>query len=390
MAEYRGLDFLDLLVVLTKWKKFFLILTFSTFVLSYFVIYFAIEEEFESKALIIPSDESSPSGGISGIMKNLKDLPLGLGGKSKSQSTDLYLTIIYSRSNLENIIEKFDLMNDYDLNSREKAVKLLSKKIEADVTDEDAFEITVRSKTAKKSANIVNYILEILNQKVIELNVTKSRDNRIFLEKRYAELKQNLRIVEDSLQRFQERTGLYEAKEQLKLIASAYTELETKISMKKIELEILENMYEKESPQADILRSEVNLMESELNGLKRNKNDESFLLSLNSLPENMKSFLRLFRDIEIYTAILEFIVPLYEQAKLEEQKNIPVLQVIDYGVVPEKKAYPPRLLFSAIATFIILSIVSLFIVFKEIIQNTHNPRLIHITGQLKTWRKRSQ
>ena len=280
-------------------------------------------------------------------------------------------------------------MNDYDLNSREKAVKLLSKKIEADVTDEDAFEITVRSKTAKKSANIVNYILEILNQKVIELNVTKSRDNRIFLEKRYAELKQNLRIVEDSLQRFQERTGLYEAKEQLKLIASAYTELETKISMKKIELEILENMYEKESPQADILRSEVNLMESELNGLKRNKNDESFLLSLNSLPENMKSFLRLFRDIEIYTAILEFIVPLYEQAKLEEQKNIPVLQVIDYGVVPEKKAYPPRLLFSAIATFIILSIVSLFIVFKEIIQNTHNPRLIHITGQLKTWRKRS-
>ncbi|MCZ7614320.1 MAG: hypothetical protein M5T52_12495 [Ignavibacteriaceae bacterium] len=51
----------------------------------------------------------------------------------------------------------------------------------------------------------------------------------------------------------------------------------------------------------------------------------------------MKKFLRLYRDIEIYTAILEFIVPIYEQAKLEEQKNIPVLQVIDYGVVPEKK-----------------------------------------------------
>ena len=388
MAEYRGLDFLDLLVVLTKWKKFFLILTFSTFVLSYFVIYFAIEEEFESKALIIPSDESSPSGGISGIMKNLKDLPLGLGGKSKSQSTDLYLTIIYSRSNLENIIEKFDLMNDYDLNSREKAVKLLSKKIEADVTDEDAFEITVRSKTAKKSANIVNYILEILNQKVIELNVTKSRDNRIFLEKRYAELKQNLRIVEDSLQRFQERTGLYEAKEQLKLIAGAYTELETKISMKKIELEILENMYEKESPQADLLRREISLMESEFNSFKRNKNEESFLLALNSLPENMKKFLRLYRDIEIYTAILEFIVPIYEQAKLEEQKNIPVLRVIDYGVVPEKKAYPPRLLISAITTFIIFSIFSAFLIFREVIRNSQNPKVAFILSNLNFFKRK--
>jgi len=352
-------------------------------------IYFVIDEEFESKALIIPSDDTSPSGSISGIMKNLKDLPLGLGGVSKSESTDLYLTIIYSRTNLEHIIEKYDLTKDYGLKSIEKTVKLVSKKIEAEVTDEDAFEITVRAKTGEKAADMVNYILEILNQKVIELNIAKSRDNRIFLEKRYAELKENLRIVEDSLQRFQESTGLYEAKEQLKLIAGAYTDLDTKISMKKIELEILENVYEKESPQADMLRREISLMESEFNSLKRNKNKESFLLALNSLPENMKNFLRLYRDIEIYTAILEFIVPIYEQSKLEEQKNIPVLQVIDYGVVPEKKAYPPRLLMSMIATFMILSFISLFIVFREIIQNTQNPRLIHIKRQLKTWRKRS-
>lgn len=388
MAEYKGLDFLDLLVVLTKWKKFLLILIVSTFLISYLAIYFLIDEEFDSKALIIPSDDASSSGSISGIMKNLKDLPLGLGGTSKSQSTDLYLTIIYSRSNLENLINKFDLMNDYGLESIEKTVKLFSKKIEAQVTDEEAFEITVRAKSNEKAANIVNYLLEILNQKVIELNVAKSRNNRIFLEKRYAELKENLRIVEDSLQRFQQSTGLYEAKEQLKLIASAYTELETKISMKKIELEILENVYEKESPQADMLRREINLMESEFNGLKRNKNDESFLLALNSLPENMKIFLRLYRDIEIYTAILEFIVPIYEQSKLEEQKNIPVLQVIDFGVVPEKKAYPPRLLIALIITVIIFFFVASALIFSEIIKNSPNPKVEFIVSSLKFYKRR--
>ena len=85
MAEYKGLDFLDLLVVLTKWKKMLLILIISTFLISYLAIYFLIDEEFDSKALIIPSDDASTSGSISGIMKNLKDLPLGLGGSSKSQ-----------------------------------------------------------------------------------------------------------------------------------------------------------------------------------------------------------------------------------------------------------------------------------------------------------------
>lgn len=388
MAEYKGLDFLDLLVVLTKWKKFLLILIISTLLISYLAIYFLIDEEFDSKALIIPSDDASSSGSISGIMKNLKDLPLGLGGVSKSKSTDLYLTIIYSRTNLENIIEKFDIRTDYDLESMEKAVKLVSKKIEADVTDEDAFEITVRAKTREKAANMVNYILEILNQKVIELNVAKSRNNRIFLEKRYSELNENLRSVEDSLQQFQESTGLYEAKEQLKLIAGAYTELDNKISMKKIELEILENMYEKESPQVDMLRREISLMESEFNGLKRNKKNESFLLALNSLPENMKKFLRLYRDIEIYTAILEFIVPIYEQSKLEEQKNIPVLQVIDYGVIPEKKAYPPRLLITSIVSVIIFLLVATVLIFREIIQNSNNPKVAYIFSNFSIFKRR--
>lgn len=389
MAEYKGLDFLDMLVILTKWKKFLIILLISTFALSYLAIYFFIDEEFESTALILPSEDAGSMAGISGIMKNLKDLPFGLGGSSKSEITDMYLVIIYSRTNLETLIDKFNLLEDFGVESMEKGVKILSKKINADVTDEGAFEIVVRAISGEKAANMVNYLVEVLNQRVIELNIAKSRDNRIFLEDRYAEIKNELRTIEDSLQKFQEITGLLEAKEQIKLIATAYTELDTEILTKRIKLEIFEGLYEKDSPQAITLRKELNLMESRLNDLKRNKAHESFLLSINSLPENMKNFIRLFRDVEIYNKILEFIVPLYEQSKLEEQKNIPVLQVVDYGVVPEKKAYPPRLLISVIATFMILSIVSLIIVFREIILNTQNPRLINIKGQLKTWRNRS-
>ena len=389
MAEYKGLDFLDMLVILTKWKKFLIILLISTFALSYLAIYFFIDEEFESTALILPSEDAGSMAGISGIMKNLKDLPFGLGGSSKSEITDMYLVIIYSRTNLETLIDKFNLLEDFGVESMEKGVKILSKKINADVTDEGAFEIVVRAISGEKAANMVNYLVEVLNQRVIELNIAKSRDNRIFLEDRYAEIKKELRTIEDSLQKFQETTGLLEAKEQIKLIATAYTELDTEILTKRIKLEIFEGLYEKDSPQAITLRKELNLMESRLNDLKRNKAHESFLLSINSLPENMKNFIRLFRDVEIYNKILEFIVPLYEQSKLEEQKNIPVLQVVDYGVVPEKKAYPPRLLISVIATFMILSIVSLIIVFREIILNTQNPRLINIKGQLKTWRNRS-
>ena len=382
MAEYRGFDFLDFLVVLTKWRKFLLILFISTCIVSYLAIYFFIDEEFESTALILPSEDTGAMGGITGLMKNLKDLPFGLGGKSKSEISDVYLVIIYSRTNLEDLINKFNLLDDYGIESMEKGVKILSKKITAEVTDEDAFEITVRSVSPAKAVSMVNYIIELLNNKVIELNTAKSRENRIFLENRYKEINYELSIIEDSLQRFQEITGLLEAEEQVKLIATAYTELETEIFTKRVKLEIMETIYGKDSPQSNTFREELFLLESKFNEMKTNQTQESFLLSTSSLPLNMKIFIRLFRNVEIYHKILEFIVPLYEQAKLEEQKDIPVLQVIDFGNLPEKKAYPPRLLMTAVITVLILFLSILFLILAELVKNTENEKMKYIFSSL--------
>ncbi|MDP3682883.1 MAG: hypothetical protein Q8S01_03035, partial [Ignavibacteria bacterium] len=89
-------------------------------------------------------------------------------------------------------------------------------------------------------------------------------------------------------------------------------------------------------------------------------------------------YLRHYRDITVYNSILEFLIPMYEQAKFEEQKNIPVLQIIDYGYLPEKKTFPPRLLFSAIATFSTLFIAILFLILREVLISTKNSKIIFI------------
>ncbi|HLX13076.1 MAG TPA: GNVR domain-containing protein, partial [Bacteroidota bacterium] len=64
--------------------------------------------------------------------------------------------------------------------------------------------------------------------------------------------------------------------------------------------------------------------------------------------------IRLYRDVVTQQKILEFLMPLYEQAKINEQKDNPVLVVLDRAVPPEKKTKPQRVLIVLSTAFLSL------------------------------------
>jgi capsule polysaccharide export protein KpsE/RkpR len=336
--------------------------------------------------LRLPSEDKQLTG-VSAIMKNLSNLPIGLGTNTKTADMDLYTTVLSSRPFLEQIITKFDLMKDYKLVSMEKAVKTLRKQIKGKVNDESAYEITVRAGSAQKAADITNYVLEVLNKTIVELNVAKSRNNRIFLEDRYNEMTANLRLAEDSLQYYQEKTGMFEAKEQVKLIITTYSTIEAELISKQIELSILENTLSKESPQLETLRMQVKEYAQKLDEMKKGGQSNGIILGLESLPLAAKQYIRHFRDVEIYSKILEFLIPMYEQARFDEQKNVPVVQVVEYPVPAEKKAYPPRMIFSLIITFGGLLITFFYVLMNENDNWKKDEKIIFIRENIKKWKR---
>jgi len=385
IEETKNADFFDILILLVKWKKFLLLVSAFVFILSYLSIYLFIPEEFEAKSVIIPSDNQQLSG-LSSLMKNLGNLPIGLKGSSSSAEMDMYTTILNSRSTLEDIIKKFDLMKDYNPESMEKTVKAFRKSIVTEVTDENSYAITVRAYTPKKAVDISNYILELINKREIELNIAKSKNNRMFLEERYNEMKDNLRLAEDSLSLYQQETGMFEAKEQTKVIINAYSTIESELTAKQIELSIVEKTFAENSSQVQNLRTEVNEFEHKLKEMKQGDNGESIILALNTLPLKAKNYLRHYRDVEIYSKILEFLVPMYEQARFEEQKNVPVLQIVDAPVTPEKKAYPPRVLFSFLIAFGGFIISFFYVLFQENEKLRKSEKLKYIFENATRWK----
>ena len=389
MAQYRGLDLLDYLIVIVKWKRFLIILTVFSLIIGYTAIYFLVPPQYDATATIVATEDNQMNP-ISAIAGGLSDLPLnlmGFGGMSSSARYDLFTTIIYSRTNIEKMIEKFDLKNDYGIESTEKTINLVKKIIEIEITDELAFEITIRAVSPEKSADMTNYLIEKVNKEVIDLNVKKAHENRKFLEDRYTEVLINLGNAEDSLRLFQEKTGMLEAESQTKSIIEAYSKLESDLAVKQIELAVTEKAIGESSPQADYLRKTVQEYENRINDYIYGKGKNNVLLPLSRLPKDILQYYRYFRSVEIYNAMLEFIIPLYEQTRFEEVKAVPVLQIIDYAVPPEKKSYPPRTLYTLLIAIVVFFIATLIIFLRELLKQTSNEKVKFIRSEAFNFKK---
>jgi capsule polysaccharide export protein KpsE/RkpR len=382
-----GFDILDYFLIFFKWKYFFLVQFISVMIISYLLIYFFIPPKYDSSALIIPSKQEQLSG-LSSVLRSFSSLPIGLGGLSADNSIDRYNTIVYSRTNLDSVIKKFDLVKEYNLESVEKTEKALRKNITADETKEGAYSITVRASSPEKAANMTNYIVDRLNKTIIDLNIRKARDNKNFLGGRYNEIKTNLKNAEDSLKLYQKRTGVLEAEGQTKATIEEFSKMEAELATKEIELSVIKKIFGKEAPQVKNQEIAVKEFKDKLTGLQSGTEKNSLLLPLKSLPDKAVNYLRYYRNVKIYSSMLEFIIPLYEQAKFDEQKEVPILQVIDYGVPPEKKSYPSRVLFSLIITFASLLIVFLIILIKEIVQNSDNPKMAMLRKEMRLIKKK--
>jgi len=367
-TEGKKIDLLDYLVILVKWKKFLILLLLPTMIITYLAIYFIVEEQFDAEALIIPAEDTS-MGGIASLIGNLDvNLPFDLGGSSPEMG--LYSTIIYSRTNLQKVIDKFNLYEVYKLSPeardyKKKALDQLESNLSATETDFGAFSLEVRVNSPELAANIINFIIDELNSTLIRIRTEKSKNNRIFLQDRIVEIRENLRASEDSLIVYQSETGIIQPEEQFKGIVEAFTTIETELIARKIQKSILEKIKGEQSMDVTNMQFEIEETEKKLVELKKHGEPSGIIPSLQTLPEKAVNYFRIIREVEINSAILEFVLPLYEQSKIEEKKDIPTLQVIDYAIPPEQKSYPPRTIITLIITFGVFITAFFFILIRE-------------------------
>lgn len=347
--QVKSVGFSDYLYILYKWKKFLFINLLIVGLITTGLV-FLIPNQYKATATImIPSDNQMGLGGLSSLLggkSSIASMGSKLFGVSNT-SEDLVLGILNSRMALEKVINKFNLTEYYEIedNNFDKVLKAFRNDLYSNPNEYGMIEFSVINKEPIQSAKIANYLVSLVDSINIELNIQRAKNNRIFIEKRYLQNVFDLRSAEDSLYKFQKKYGIVAVPEQLEVTVKAAAEIESELMKKEMESFFILQGYGESSPQYQGIKSEIKLLKDKVQEIKNSSNlsaSSNILFPFKNMPDIAIQYLRAYREVEIQQSILEIIMPMYEQAKVEEQKSIPTLMIIDKAVIPQLKDSPKR------------------------------------------------
>ncbi len=356
-AGAQDINMYHYLQVLAKWRRFLLI-NIGVVVVAVAVVTFFMPNLYLSTASILPPKQDSGMGGaISQLTKDF--LPSGMLGKlGVNQGSYNYLAILNSRSAKDSVVRKFDLINVYDVShkSMEGAIRELENRCTFEIGENGDITVAVLDEDATRAAAMANYFVEVLNTISIQLSTQEARNNREFLGKRYDQAREDMRMIEDSMKAFQTKYGIYALPEQTKAAIEAAAQIKAQSSIAEVELGILERSLGRDNSQTRLKEMEIHELNSKLRALKFGSDtptdrDLELFVPFKDVPEVGIRYLRLYREFEIQAKIMQLVIPMYEQAKVEEQKTVPVVLVLDTAVPADKKDRPKRSLL-VLTTFI--------------------------------------
>ena len=334
------------------------------------IISLLLPKWYASKAVVLSS-----GAGKFNFLSSISPIPVANFGLSTiNEDINNFIAILQSRTVKEYMVNKFNLVERYNQRDIEYAMEAFEEKMELEVTEEGTLEISIIDKDPIVAKQMVSEALIMLDQINQNIGMEAGRYNREFLEKRLNQNENNLEKAELDLKIFQEKTGIIDLVAQLSStmqmsaqaynsIFDAYTELyakkietETQLAVAKTTLSInnptlmqLEKLLNEQTFQLEQLMIELDAkLQYLLSSITPTQVDNipniEFSVSFNSLPSLGLENARLIREVKLQSTIQEILIPQYEQAKLEETKNIPTLQLIDKPKVAINKAKPKRAL----------------------------------------------
>lgn len=304
-----------------------------------------------------PSAQQIPFG-AAGLISQL-GLGAFIGG---GEDQERFLSILRSETLMRAIARKYRLQEAYDCEDMEKTLKAFKDNYLVEVGEENQIAIAILDQDQERVADMANYAVHCLDSLNILLNTSKAHNTREFTLSRLEITLDSLLYLEKQMRQLMESEGVLSLEDQVKEGISAAAELQSELMKREVELAVARKMVNTSTPQTQKLEFEIESLKRAYRDLYEGKTGDRLFPGFGEVPRLELQFLRIKRKADYYTKVLEFLGPQYEQAKIEEAKQIPTVQVLDPAVRPERKSRPKRSRI-VIAAFLISLTASFYLVY---------------------------
>jgi len=362
------------------------------------VVSLLLPKHFLATTRVVPGESSG-----SGMMSVLGKLAGGGGGAAGGLASGLdavgllgmktpgafYVDVLKSRTVSDRIIDRFDLRHRYWKTGKwfPRSYYVTRKKLASftDVSEDKksgVITIDVVDYDPRMAAQIANAYVEELNHLAADLNTSDAHRERVFLESRLKQAKQDLDEASMALSKFSSSNTFMDPGNQGKAMMDAAAKLEGEIIATQAELRDREQIYAPDNVRVRSLRARLSELQGQLTKMTgksasvddttstdttgTSTGDSSMPFpSMKKLPLLGYRYADYYRQAKIQEALYEFLTQQYEMARVQEAKELPTVRIMDVAIPPERKNGPIRSLIVSLSIIGGLILATLWIFGRE-------------------------
>lgn len=363
VEEQEGTSLLDLLIVLAKHKKLVLGLTLGAAIVAA-IVSLLLPNVYTATTKILPPQPSQ-----SATTALLAQFGALMGGGTASplafrNPNDLYVGMLKSRTVADNLIARFELQKLYDEETMVETRRELARKTAISSGKDGIITIDFDDKDPRRAAAIANGYVEDLYKLTTSVAVTEASQRRLFFENQLKQTRDQLAQAEISLRGAIDSKGLAGIDVQSRAILEPSAQLRAQIALREVQLGAIRVFATDQHPDIERLRHEIVSMKKELAKLEGGDGESKPAAASLAGLEN----LRRFKDVKFLERLSELLTQQFEAAKIDEAKDISIVQVLDKAIEPDKKSKPRRALITfsvAILAFFLSSFCAFFLERRE-------------------------
>ena len=361
-------------VVLLNLRTILKVTILSTIFL-FLILLFIYPRTYQATVSILPPEQDNSLGGF-GALLGSGDFSNLIGGGMSSASSQLYVEILKSRTAALYVVKKNNLVEFFNADDNIEAAEKLQKSLNTDITKEGIVNLNVDVKSAfiplifsdsdelkKLSAILSNSFIEALDSINREKLSSKARNARIYIEEQIQETKALLDSAEVALMNFQSKNKTIAIPEQVKAAIEASAQIKSEIIQTEMQLGLIKSDASENSRIVAALNKKLQELKSQYSQFETGSED--YLLAFKDLPTLGKDLAGLLRDVRIQNEVYVLLQQQYYKEKIQENREIPTVEILDEAI-PPKKPIAPRVVYSSVAGAIFLFILlSLIFILKD-------------------------
>lgn len=355
------INLVDLIYPVYNRRKFLIIFCIVV-TLTVAIITLRMPKTYEATVVILPT----PNKKESGVIVNLKDAifdQFGLQGVGNISGT-MDMSVLLRSKEIEHSVKTRYNFSLTGANGHFSVMVQKGKK--------EGDSITVQANDPIMAADIANtYLMEldVFNRK---RTVTSAQRLRKYIESRLADVNIELEKAQKKLREFQEENKAVSIEKQTEATLEVLAGLEAQRVVLEVQKAAREKFYKGPHREIDQLNAQMEALQKNIDRLTyskepkvpvvHEKGEVEFYIPLQRIPALNFDESRLLLTVKTKTGVVTMLTAQLEQTKLEEAKDMPTINALDWAE-PPGRPIKPRLKLNVLLSVVVSLFLGVFIIF---------------------------